>query len=577
MNIRSELDRRISAALTAAVDGAAPLPGIIVPAADAKFGDYQANGVMAAAKSARTNPRDLAGKVLARLDLDDLAERVEVAGPGFINITLKASFLADCATAAAGDDRLGVAMVAEPKNVVVDYSGPNLAKEMHAGHLRSTVIGDSLARALEFVGHHVIRQNHCGDWGTQYGVLIAHLKRTAADCTSLQIADLEQFYRQAQQLFESDADFADRARREVVALQGGDPSARTAWEGFIGESKRHCRQVYDRLGTSLTAEHYRPESAYNDDLPGVVAALDTAGLLTESGGAKCVFLDEFTGRDDKPLPLIVQKSDGGYLYATTDLAALRFRVDRLKADRILYVTDSRQALHFAQVFAVARRAGLLPERVAVEHVPFGTMLGSDGRPFRTREGTSVKLMDLLEEAEQRAAVMVERKSPDLPAEQAEHIARVVGIGAVKYADLSMDRTSDYKFSWDKMLTLQGNTAPYMQYAYARVQSIFRKGAETGAGLAGARIIVSEPGERELAKWVCRLDETLSAVADQCRPNILTAYLFDLASAFSTFYETCPVLKADPPVRASRLGLCELTARVIKLGLHLLGIDVIERM
>ena len=578
MNVRSELESRISAALTVAADSDAPLPAIVAPAAHAKFGDYQANGVMAAAKRAGTNLRELAAAVVRRDDLADMADSIQVAGPGFINITLSTRFLQELLTRAGNDpERLGVRPVPYPQTVVVDYSSPNLAKEMHAGHVRPTIIGDCLANVLEFLGHEVIRQNHYGDWGTQFGMLIAQLKRTAADLSQVRIADLDEFYRRAKELFDSDPDFADQARREVVALQSGDPDSRQAWEVFMQESKRHCREVYGRLNVGLTAEHERPESSYNPVLGDIVAQLQASDMIEESDGALCIFLDEFKGRDDEPLPLIVRKSDGGYLYATTDLAAIKRRGRELKADRILYVTGAGQALHFAQVFAVARRARFVDEGTSLEHIAFGMMLGKDGRPFKTREGGTVKLMDLLDEAEQRAAQVVREKNPDLSAPRASEIAHVVGIGAVKYADLSMDRTSDYRFSWSKMLALQGNTAPYMQYAYARVRSIFRRGATGDAGLTDRPVTLSEPAERELAKHIVRLEETLAAVAAECKPNILTAYLFDLASAFSVFYESCPVLKADPHVRDSRLRLCDLTARVIKCGLELLGIAVVEQM
>ncbi len=577
MNIRALLDERIGKALTDAVGADTPLPALVAPSANPKFGDYQANGVMAAAKRARTNPRELAGEVIERLDLSDVAEKVEIAGPGFINVTLSDAFLSAQAAAAAGDDRLTVPTTEKPQTVVVDYSAPNLAKEMHVGHLRSTIIGDSIANVLGFLGHNVIRQNHFGDWGTQFGMLIAYLKRTVDDFSSLQISDLEEFYRESKKLFDSDPAFADTARAEVVALQSGDPESRKAWQVFINESKRHCAAIYNRLNVKLRDEHDRPESSYNDDLPSVVADLEAAGLLTESQGARCVFLEEFTGHDDKPLPVIVQKTDGGYLYATTDLAGMRHRAGTLKADRILYVTDAGQGLHFQQVFAVAKKAGFVGADTSLEHVSFGVMLGEGGRRFRTREGGVVKLMALLNEAVERAQTAVADKSPGLSAADQARIAGAVGVGAVKYADLSMDRTSDYRFSWSKMLAMQGNTAPYMQYAYARVRSIFRKGAEEAGDLAGTDISLTEPDERELAKRLLRLPETLASVATECRPNILTNYLFELASCFSSFYESCPVLKSDPAIRASRLRLCDLTARVIRQGLDLLGIDVIEQM
>ena len=461
--------------------------------------------------------------------------------------------------------------------MVVDYSAPNLAKEMHVGHLRSTIIGDALVGVLEFLGHRVIRQNHVGDWGTQFGMLLAHMDEVSAPALEAELSDLEDFYRQAKKRFDEDADFADKARGYVVRLQGGDEHCREAWRRFIGESLRHCEGVYARLGVRLTRQDVRGESAYNDDLPTVVQELRGKGLLTESGGALCVFLPQFQAEDGQPLPMIVRKSDGGYLYATTDLAAVRYRQRVLGAHRVLYVIDHRQSLHLAQLFAVARAAGFVGPGICLEHVSFGTMLGEDGRPFRTRAGGTVKLAELLDEAERRAMDVVSAKSPELPTAQAGAIARVVGIGAVKYADLSMDRVSDYKFSYDKMLSLTGNTAPYMQYAYARVRSIFRKGQEEAAALAGGPIRMDEPAERELAKRLLRLEEVLSAVAAECKPSILTAYLYDLAQAFTTFYETCPVLKAAPEVRCSRLRLCDLTARTIRLGLGLLGIGVVEQM
>ena len=578
MNLRKTLDDRLCEALAeaGAPEGSAAL---VRPAGRPEFGDYQANGVMAAAKRLETDPRELAEKVLAAADLADLAEKAEVAGPGFINIHLKPGWLAARLNEIAGDERLGVEPAEPRRTVVVDYSGPNLAKEMHVGHLRSTIIGDALARTLHFLGHNVIRQNHVGDWGTQFGMLIAYLDRLRAKeraDLSGELADLERFYQAAKKAFDEDAEFAAAARRAVVRLQGGDEHCRQVWREFIAESLRHCEAVYGRLGVTLGPDDVRPESAYNDDLPEVIEDLRAAGLLTESQGAQCVFLDEFGGKDGNALPVIVQKSDGGYLYATTDLAAVRYRADVLRADRILYVTDSRQSLHFRQIFAVARAAGFAPDSVSLEHVPFGTMMGADGTPFKTRTGGTVKLMDLLDEAEQRAFALVTEKNPDLPDPQRRNIARAVGLGAVKYADLSQNRASDYVFSWDKMLSLEGNTAPYMQYAYARVQSIFRRGGGDGAGRSGP-VAIAEPAERTLAVTLAQLPETLDAVAEDCLPNILCAYLYDLAGAFMGFYENCPVLKADRRVRASRLTLCDLTARTIRRGLDLLGIQTIQQM
>ena len=584
MNLKKELDYRIRQALTAA--GAADAPALVSPSAKPEFGDYQANGVMAAAKKLKTKPRDLAEKVIAALDLSDLAEKVEIAGPGFVNITLKSDWLGEQLTTAAGDERLSVDKADAPQRVVIDYSSPNLAKEMHVGHLRSTIIGDALALTLEFLGHEVKRQNHVGDWGTQFGMLIAYEEEWTRDQypasppgempTSYKwtIPDMEEFYRQAKKRFDEDPEFADKAREYVVRLQAGDPDIRHKWENVVQESVNHCFAVYRELCVKLQSDDICGESFYNNDLPKVIADLKAKGLLTESDGAQCVFLDEFKNKDGDTQPFIVQKTDGGYLYATTDLSAVRHRVGQLHGERLLYVTDSRQAFHFKQLFAVAEAAGFVPQGVALEHVPFGMMLGEDRRPFKTREGGTIKLMDLLDEAVKRAGEMVAEKNPDLDETERDEVARAVGIGAVKYADLSQNRASDYVFSWDKMLSLEGNTAPYMQYAYARVRSIFRKAELTDVT---GQIALTEPGERLLGVRLLQLAETLDSVAGECLPNILCSYLYDLAGAFMIFYETCPVLKADEPARTSRLMLADLTAKTIKLALDLLGIDTVERM
>ena len=421
MNLRKTLDDRISAALAAA--GAAGAPALVGPAGNPKFGDYQANGVMAAAKAAKANPKELAARVLANLDLSDMAEKVEIAGPGFINVTLKGEFLTGQTQKMGGEEELGVAKPQAAKRVVVDYSSPNLAKEMHVGHLRSTIIGDALVRVLDFAGHTVIPQNHVGDWGTQFGMLIAQLVETGAG-EAAKIDDLEEFYRQAKKRFDSEPAFADKARDYVVKLQGGDATVKALWQTFNSVSLEHCERVYQRLGTLLTRQNVRGESAYNDDLAVVVADLKKGEWLEESQGAQCVFLDEFKNAEGEPLPVIVQKTDGGYLYATTDLAAMRYRAGVLKADRVLYVTDSRQGLHFQQVFAVARKAGFVGAGVSLEHVPFGMMMGADGRPFKTRDGGTVKLMDLLEEARKRAAELIAAKNPELPEAQRAEISRV---------------------------------------------------------------------------------------------------------------------------------------------------------
>ena len=601
MNLRAVLEDRLGRALAAA--GMAEAPAIVRPSAKPQFGDYQANGCMAAAKRADANPRELAQKVKDILDAEieanpaDLIENLEIAGPGFINITLNRNWLAEQLTARLDDARLGVDAPADPQTVVVDYSSPNLAKEMHVGHLRSTIIGDALARVLHVIGHHVIRQNHVGDWGTQFGMLIAQCKADGVHTTvgrplggtvriidAAKISDMEELYRRAKRSFDENVPvdgvpFQDLARDYVVRLQSGDEEVEALWWYVVGQSLEHCLEVYEKLGVLLTKDDVRGESAYNDDLPQVVADLRAAGLLEESQGAQCVFLDEFRGKgpDDSDLPVIIQKSDGGYLYATTDLAGMRYRSGTLGAHRVLYVTDSRQGGHFAMVFGVARKAGFVSEDISLEHVPFGMMLGEDRRPFKTRTGGTVKLSDLLGEAVQRARAVVEEKNPDLSDDDKDAIADAVGIGAVKYADLSQNRNSDYVFNWTKMLSFEGNTAPYMQYAYARVSSIFGKAGMTADDVSGA-VTLAEPAERILGVKLAQFPETVHTVAAECLPNVLCAYLYDLAGAFMSFYEACPVLKADDAAtRASRLVLCKLTAHTIKTGLDLLGIETIEQM
>jgi arginyl-tRNA synthetase len=567
-NVKRLLEQRIAKAMRAAgIDVADPN---IAVAARPEFGDYQANGIMAAAKRLRRNPRELAAAVIAQLDLAGVAEPAQVAGPGFINIRLIAGFLAAQADPAAPL----VNPTPRPLTVVVDYSAPNLAKEMHVGHLRSTIIGDAVARVLAAAGHRVIKQNHVGDWGTQFGMLLAYLEDTGAGSDVL--ADLEKFYQAAKQRFDADAEFAERARAKVVALQGGDPGARSLWQSFIDISLGHCEAVYDRLGVSLQRSDVQAESAYNDALPGVVTSLAAAGLLTESDGAQCVFLDEFRGKGDEPLPVIVRKSDGGYLYATTDLAAVDYRVATLHADRILYFVDARQTLHFRQIFAVARKAGFAPASVSLEHHPFGSMLGRDGRPFRTRDGGVVKLIDLLDEAQLRAYTLVSEKNPSLPEQERRAIARAVGIGAVKYADLSKHPASDYVFDWDTMLSFEGNTAPYLQYAYTRIVSLFEKGQVAAEHLTGTPVIEAD-AERTLALTLARYPETIEMVVDTALPHLLCAYLYELAARYMQFYEHCPVLTAAPAQRTSRLLWCRRTAQTMRHGMTLLGIDTVDRM
>ena len=577
MAIKEQLEQRIGAALEAA-GAPAGSPALVGAATRPEFGDYQANGVMAVAKTMKTNPRQLAAEVVAQLDLSDVAEAVDIAGPGFINVKLKSEWLDLYLNEALADERLGVPKVAHPKKVVLDYSHPNLAKEMHVGHLRSTIIGDAIARTLEFLGDEVIRHNHVGDWGTQFGMLIAYMDRLEAEGedTSAELADLEVFYQSARKLFDSDESFAGTAREYVVKLQGGDGHVRAVWQRFIGESLKHCEEVYETLDVTLAREDVRAESDYNDDLATVVADLREKGLLRESEGAQCVFLDELKNKDGEIAPVLIQKSDGGYLYATTDLAAVRYRANEVGAERVLYIVDARQALHLRQVFAVSRAAAYAPEACSLEHHPFGTMLGNDGKPFKTRTGGTVKLLDLLQEAEERAFALVGEKNPDLAESERREIARVVGIGSVKYADLSLNRTTDYIFNWDKMLSFEGNTAPYLQYSYARVKSIFR-GAELAEDATGGTISAIEPAERALGIKLVQFGDMVEGVSRECYPNVLCNYLYELAELYMKFYESCPVLRADEPIRSSRLLLSKLTAKVIARGLSLLGIGTVERM
>lgn len=575
MNIRQILDQRVSLAFSAA---GLPenSPAVIKPSTRAAFGQYQANGVMGVAKKLKKNPREIAAKVLEQLDLTDIADNVEIAGPGFINIHLKPAWLSTQLELAIQSSTVGVSTSANPITTVVDYSGPNLAKEMHVGHLRSTIIGDAVVRVLEFLGHKVIRQNHVGDWGTQFGMLIAHMvdQQTDGSDLSVKLADLETFYREAKQRFDDEDDFAAIARDYVVKLQSGDEQCKVLWQQFIDISLQHCEDVYGQLNVSLTRRDVKPESSYNIDLPNVIDDLDNQNLLTESDGAQVVFLDELKAKDDKPYPAIIQKSDGGYLYATTDLAALRYREKVLSAKRILYFVDARQNLHLSSVFIIAKKAGFVADDVSLEHLPFGTMMGKDGKPFKTRTGGTVKLVDLLNEAEERAYALVAEKNPDLSQAEQKDIAHKVGIAAVKYADLSKNRTSDYIFNWETMLSFEGNTAPYLQYAYTRIQSILKK---VDVIDESAAIQLNAAEERQLAVKILQIEEAIEHVAKDGSPNILCNYLYELAGNFMTFYEACPILKADESVKNSRLKLAILTANTLKIGLDLLGIEVMERM
>ena len=576
--IASLLEHAIATLRQQGVVPADAIPSIQVERTrDKRHGDFASNVAMLLAKPAGQKPRDLAEALIAALPADNAVAKAEIAGPGFINFFVAEDFLGKQLQAALADERLGVAARSTPQTVVVDYSGPNLAKEMHVGHLRSTIIGDAVVRTLEFLGDKVARQNHVGDWGTQFGMLIAYLEEQPAGDNETALADLESFYRAAKKRFDESPEFADRARKLVVALQGGDADCLKKWAEFNRISLSHCLEVYERLGVSLTAEHVRGESAYNDDLAVVVNELKAKNLLTESDGAQCVFLDEFRNKDGDPLPVIVQKADGGYLYATSDLAALRYRQHMLGANRMLYFVDQRQALHFQQVFTVAKLAGFVNRDTELAHMGFGTMNGPDGKPFKTRDGGTVKLIDLLNEAEQRAYALVKEKNPSLADAELRDIARTVGIASVKYADLSKNRTSDYIFNFDQMLSFEGNTAPYLLYAYTRVASIFRKAEIDPQSLSGEILLNSEQ-EQTLGNRLLQFGEVLNGVAEKGLPNLLCNYLYELAGEFSAFYEHCPVLNADDDaVRNSRLQLSWLTARTLQRGLGLLGINTLERM
>ena len=637
MNLYQTVEREAQAAFAAA--GLSDSPVVLQAAKNPDFGDFQINGVMGAAKKAKQNPRELAQKVAEALADNAVIESAEVAGPGFINLRLRPEFLAQNIQTALNDARFGVAKTDKPQTVVIDYSSPNLAKEMHVGHLRSSIIGDSISRVLEFMGNTVIRQNHVGDWGTQFGMLVAYLVEQQKDNTAFELADLEQFYRAAKVRFDEDPAFADTAREYVVKLQGGDETVLVLWKQFVDISLSHAQAVYDTLGLKLRPEDVAGESTYNNDLQPVVDDLVQKGLAVEDDGAKVVFLDEFKNKEGEPAAFIVQKQGGGFLYASTDLACLRYRVGTLHADRLLYVVDHRQALHFEQLFTTSRKAGYLPEDVKAEFIGFGTMMGKDGKPFKTRSGDTVKLVDLLDEAINRAEQVVKEKNPkwqltteledglkkissltnsdnlknklkynlenkkleitlendvvyhlpidkidkivrgaeeytDTALSDAEKIARVVGIGAVKYADLSKNRTSDYVFDWDAMLSFEGNTAPYLQYAYTRVQSMFRK---AGAWDATAPTVLTEPLEKQLAAELLKFEDVLQSVADTAYPHYLAAYLYQIATLFSRFYEACPILKSEGATRNSRLQLAKLTGDTLKQGLELLGIDVLDVM
>lgn len=551
----------------------------VTPSKNPKFGDYQANGAMGAAKALKTNPRDLAQKIIDYMSLDDIASKIEIAGPGFINIHLDHSWLAQQVASSSNDDRLNIPQKTTPQTIVVDYSAPNLAKEMHVGHLRSTIIGDAIARVLEFLGDHVIRQNHVGDWGTQFGMLIAELElhMSEGEQAELALKDLESFYKQAKSHFDSDQVFANTAREYVVKLQSGDAKILKLWEQFRSISLAHNQEIYEKLNVTLNNDHVCGESSYNDDLAVLVEELKAQNLSQEDQGAQVVKLAELANKDGEPSVVIIQKNDGGYLYSTTDLAAIRYRVNTLKAQRILYFIDDRQSLHLKQVYTLARKAQFVPNETTLEHHAFGKMLGKDKTPFKTRAGGTVKLAALLEEAVERAASVIKDRE-NFSEQEMLTIANNVGIGAVKYADLSKTRTTDYVFDWESMLSFEGNTGPYLQYAYARICSIFDK-AQLDMLKHNGAIEINTTQEKDLSIKILQLPEIIEQVSQEAYPHTLCTYLYELASTFMTFYEACPILKPEinTEQKASRLQLSKACAKTLELGLDLLGIKVMKKM
>lgn len=544
---------------------------------DKSHGDFATNLALMLAKPAKMNPRALAEAIIAALPENNLVAKTEIAGPGFINFTISQQQLIDQLEHAYQGEHAGIQAAAQAKTVVIDYSSPNLAKEMHVGHLRSAIIGDAVSRVEEVLGHKVVRQNHVGDWGTQFGMLLAHMEELDNADLDMELSNLETFYKAAKKRFDESEAFAARARELVVALQSGEPKCRALWQQFIDVSLSHCQEVYDRLGVKLTRADVMAESAYNDDLPQVVADLKEQGLLVEDQGAQCVFLDEFKNKDGESLPVIVQKSGGGYLYATTDLAAVRYRQNVLKGDHLMYFVDQRQGLHFQQIFTLARKAGFAREDLQMDHYGFGTVMGKDGRPYKSRDGGVTKLADLLDEAEKRALELVQQKNTQLTSDEQAHVAKVVGISSVKYADLSKNRTSDYIFDWDTMLSFEGNTAPYLLYAYTRVNSVFGKAGVDPSSIT-APFILNDEREIALANILVRFNEVVHTVAGKAMPHFLCGYLYDVAGAFSSFYEACPILQGDDQdVRQSRLKLAALTAKTLRQGLELLGIPTLEKM
>jgi arginyl-tRNA synthetase len=544
-----------------------------------EFGDFQANFALGLAKRLQLKPVDIAKEVIAKLTDEAMFKKLESSGPGFINITLADAFLASHLQHMAQDPRLGIEIEAKPRTVVVDYGGANVAKEMHVGHLRSAIIGDAFVRILSFVGHNVIRQNHLGDWGTQFGMLIEYLLDTGWQADKAHAySDLNALYKQSKQRFDIDEVFAEKARNRVVALQSGDPTSRAIWKQLVDESLHHFQEIYDKLGVLLTENDAAGESFYNDMLQPLTQELEKNGHAQLDDGALVIALDGFVDPNGKPVPFLIRKKDGGFLYATTDLAAMKYRTKNLGATEILYVVDARQKQHFDMLFAAARKAFDLPENVKLEHTAYGAVLGEDHKPLKTRSGESVKLIDLLNEAEKRASEVVLQKHPNLTPEELSDIARSVGIGALKYADLRADKIKDYVFSWEKMLAFEGNTGPYLQNAYVRIYAIFRKGNIDLAKIQHNSITITTPFEHVLAIKLSALPDVVHAVANHLQIHTLCDYLYDLASTFHRFYEHCPVLTDEnTKIRDSRILLCALTARTLQLGLNLLGINVLEKM
>ena len=577
MNIQSILSEKIKQAMIAA--GAdEQCEALVRQSGKVQFGDYQANGIMPAAKKLGLNPREFAQSVLDKAELQDIAEKTEIAGPGFINIFLKDTWLADKISCAVQDPKLGVHNP-EKQTVVVDYSSPNVAKEMHVGHLRSTIIGDAVVRTLEFLGNHVIRANHVGDWGTQFGMLIAYLEKMENEHASeMELSDLEAFYRAAKKHYDEDPVFAEKARNYVVKLQSGDEYCRTMWQKLVKITMQQNQHNYDRLNVTLTDKDVMGESLYNPMLPGIVEDLKKQGLAVEDDGALVVYLDEFKNKDGDPMGVIVQKKDGGFLYTTTDIAAAKYRYETLKAHRALVFSDTRQSQHMQQAWLITRKAGYVPDSFQLEHKNFGMMLGKDGKPFKTRSGDTVKLADLLDEAIERAGVLISQKSTALSEQEKADVIEAVGIGSVKYADLSKNRTTDYVFDWDNMLSFEGNTAPYMQYAYTRIRSIFNRSQIALSEVEQAQLSITDEKERALAIKLLQFEEAVQVVGKEGTPHVLCAYLYELAGVFSSFYEHCPILNNDDQqVKLSRLKLALLTERTLKQGLDLLGIKTVEKM